>query len=189
MSPTYIAGYDGSSASLGAVRFAVELGRAAGADVVAVHAYPYVGPAHEPDVLPELDLQLQDDVRVAGRVVLDALDADGIDRTLLVCGSPAHALHELAVEHDAALISVGATHRGRLGRLVPGSTAAKLLHGAPCAIVTVPEGASSGPIRTIGVAYDAREQSRHALAAAAGPSSTRVSTPTSAMSAAASRRR
>jgi nucleotide-binding universal stress UspA family protein len=103
-----------------------------------------------------------DDVRAA----LDALDADGVDRTLLVCGSPAHALHDLAVEHHAALISVGATHRGRLGRLVPGSTAAKLLHGAPCAVVTVPEGAASGPIRSIGVAYDARDQSRHALAAA-----------------------
>jgi nucleotide-binding universal stress UspA family protein len=163
---TYIAGYDGSASSLGAVQLAVELGRADRADVIAVHAYPYLGPALDPDVLPELVLQLQDDVRIAGRVVLDTLDADGVDRTLLVPGSPAHVLHDLAVEHRAALISVGVTRRGRLGRLVPGSTAAKLLHGAPCAVLTVPERASTGPIRSIGVAYDAREQSRHALAAA-----------------------
>jgi nucleotide-binding universal stress UspA family protein len=163
---TYVAGYDGSTTSLAAVRFAVELGRAGGAQVIAVHAYPFVGPAHEPEALPEVDRQLQDDVRAAGRVVLDALDADGVGRTMLVCGAPAHALHDLAVEHEAALISVGATRRGRLGRLVPGSTAAKLLHGAPCAVVTVPEGAETGPIRSIGVAYDGREQSRHALAAA-----------------------
>ena len=41
MSLTYIAGYDGSHGSPGAVRCAVELGRADGADVIAVLSAPH----------------------------------------------------------------------------------------------------------------------------------------------------
>ena len=38
----------------------------------------------------------------------------------------------------ADLVVVGSTHTGRLGRVFPGSTGEKLLHGAPCAVAVVP---------------------------------------------------
>jgi nucleotide-binding universal stress UspA family protein len=60
---------------------------------------------------------------------------------------------------------VGVTHHEHLGRLVPGSVGAKLLHGALCPVAAVPATAASG-ISTIGVAYDGAPESRRALAAA-----------------------
>ena len=42
-------------------------------------------------------------------------------------------------EH-AELIVVGSSHTGRLGRVAPGSTGERLLHGAPCAVAIVPDG-------------------------------------------------
>jgi len=83
--------------------------------------------------------------------------------------SPPHALHRLADEHDAALVVVGSTHRGPIGRVLPGSTAERLLHGATCPVAIVPRGYRARPqgeIRTIGVGYDASDESRAALAAA-----------------------
>ena len=45
--------------------------------------------------------------------------------------STARALHELAESRSAVAAVVGSSDRGALGRLFPGSTAERLLHGAP----------------------------------------------------------
>jgi nucleotide-binding universal stress UspA family protein len=89
--------------------------------------------------------------------------------------SAARALHETAEHEDAGLLVVGSTGRATLGRLLPGSTADRLMHGAPCAIAVVPTGwTRSGPALKIGVAYlDTPEghealRAAHALATRAG---------------------
>ena len=67
------------------------------------------------------------------------------------------------------MIVVGSSHTGHLGRVVPGSTGERLLHGAPCAVAVVPNGyrtRADQPIRRIGVAYDASEEATAALTAA-----------------------
>ena len=49
---------------------------------------------------------------------------------------------------------VGSTERGRMGRVLPGSTAQRLMHSAPCPIAVVPRGwQRSDGLRTIGVGY------------------------------------
>jgi len=79
--------------------------------------------------------------------VLRALEArtSAIEADLLVKGgpSPARVLHDAAVEYDALLVVVGSTHRGPLGRVAPGTTAERLMHGAPCPVVIVPAGLGS----------------------------------------------
>jgi nucleotide-binding universal stress UspA family protein len=74
----------------------------------------------------------------------------------------------VAVESSASLIVLGSSHVGRLGRITPGSTAERLLHGAPCALVVVPAGARehSVPLAPIGAAFDGSPESYVALAAA-----------------------
>jgi nucleotide-binding universal stress UspA family protein len=68
--------------------------------------------------------------------------------------SAARALHEAAEELGAGLLVVGSTERGGVGRVVPGSTAQRLLHGAPCPIAVVPRSWQQGDgLRTIGVGY------------------------------------
>jgi nucleotide-binding universal stress UspA family protein len=80
--------------------------------------------------------------------------------------SPARALHTLAETRTADLVVVGSTHTGRLGRVFPGSTGEKLLHGAPCAVAVVPRGHEDRPIGRIGVAYDGTDEAKAALALA-----------------------
>jgi len=54
--------------------------------------------------------------------------------------SPAHALHDLAEAEGADLLALGSSHRSRLGRVLAGSTAVQLLHGAPCPVAVAPRG-------------------------------------------------
>ncbi|MDA0162273.1 universal stress protein [Solirubrobacter ginsenosidimutans] len=82
--------------------------------------------------------------------------------------SPARALHDLAEATDADLIVVGSAHTGRLGRVLPGSTGEKLLHGTRCAVAVVPRGYTERRVTRIGVAYDGSDEARAALEAAAG---------------------
>ena len=73
---------------------------------------------------------------------------EGLDAVTLVIadGSPARALHTYADARHADLVVVGSSHTGRLGRVLPGSTGEKLLHGSPCAVAVVPRGHEDRPI-------------------------------------------
>ena len=66
------------------------------------------------------------------------------------------------------MIVVGCTHRGAIGRVVVGSTAEKLLSGAPCAVTVPPCGAAAGQasLATIGVGFDGSDEASDALHAA-----------------------
>jgi nucleotide-binding universal stress UspA family protein len=78
--------------------------------------------------------------------------------------SAARALHEAAEAEDAGLLVVGSTRQGPVGRVLPGSTAERLMHGAPCPIAIVPAGWKGGAgLRTIGVAYVGSEEGLEAL--------------------------
>jgi nucleotide-binding universal stress UspA family protein len=98
------------------------------------------------------------------------LPAGRVETVAVANPSPAHALQDLAESSGAAIVVVGSTHTGRAGRVVPGATGERLLHGAPCAVAVVPEGyaAHVPAIRRIAVAYDGSETAKAAVAAAAG---------------------
>ncbi len=165
MSQTFIAAYDGSAASRAAVQLAVDLAAAQDAEVLAAHVYPRLTPAGLRGSV--FDKQIQQDLHDQGRAVIDGLDVQGVARRALLAGSPAQALHDLAEEEDAALVVLGATHYGRIGRITPGSVASNLLHGAPCPVLVVPAGHEVRPIRTVAVAYDEGIQAKEALEHAA----------------------
>jgi nucleotide-binding universal stress UspA family protein len=161
MSQTFIAAYDGSAAARAAVAFAVELAAEQDAEVVAAHVYPALKPIGLRGSV--VDKEMQTSLHDSGRAVLDGLDDDGVSRRILLAGSPAQALHELAEDEHASLIAVGVTHRRHVGRVTPGSVGSNLLHGAPCPVLVVPAGREPGPVHTIVVAYDEGAQSRSAL--------------------------
>ena len=147
MSQTFIAAYDGSAASRAAVELAVELAAAQDAEVVAAHVYPQLKPVGLRGGV--IDKEMQTSLHDSGRAVLEGLDVDGVSRRVLLAGSPAQALHDLAEEEHAALVAVGVTHRRHVGRVAPGSVGSNLLHGAPCPVLAVPADREPGPIRTI----------------------------------------
>jgi nucleotide-binding universal stress UspA family protein len=80
--------------------------------------------------------------------------------------SAAHALYEYAAEQRADLIVVGSSHRGKVGRILPGSVGESLLRGAPCAVTVAPRGYARREhpgFGLIGVAYDGSEEAGLAL--------------------------
>jgi nucleotide-binding universal stress UspA family protein len=84
-------------------------------------------------------------------------------------GSPAHALREAAEELSAGTIVVGSTHRGKLGRIATGTTAGRVLDGAPCPVIIAPRAFSCGRTSTekVGVAFVDTPGGRSALSAGA----------------------
>lgn len=88
--------------------------------------------------------------------VVTAPDEDGED------------LAAIARHRQADLVVLGSSHRGALGRLVPGATVERLLGDAPCAVAVAPPGFAAGDarLRVIGVAFDDSDAAHRALAVA-----------------------
>jgi nucleotide-binding universal stress UspA family protein len=83
--------------------------------------------------------------------------------------SAAHALREAAVQQGAGMIVVAAGRAGHLGRVLPGTTAERLLHAAPCPVAVVPSGCPTDATAAglvVGCAYLPTEDGEASLGAA-----------------------
>jgi nucleotide-binding universal stress UspA family protein len=163
MSKSILVGYDPSARDRAPVSFGVAAARFTGAPLViaSVHGARgdrlgagQMGEDLVADATETLD-ELKGELHAQG-VEVECRDLEGT--------SAPRALHELAEADDAGLLVVGSTRRGAVGRLLPGSTAERLMHGAPCPIAVVPHGWTAGDgLETIGVAYVDTEEGREAL--------------------------
>jgi nucleotide-binding universal stress UspA family protein len=90
-------------------------------------------------------------------------------RVHVMTGSPAHALHAKASELGAALIVVGSTHRGAIGRITLSTTADRVLQQAPCPVVVAPRGSrdEDATRQSVAVAFVDTPGGRSALRAGA----------------------
>ena len=163
---TYITGYDGSDAARAALRFTRRLAETSHAEVIAAAVYPQTpwvfGKGASDAPLAELDEQ----ARADAQSTLESVDVPDVTHVAVGAPSPAEGLHRLAEDQHASLITVGASHRGVVGRTFLGSVAEHLLHGATCPVAVVPAAYDEAPIQTVAVAYDERPQSAAALTAA-----------------------
>jgi nucleotide-binding universal stress UspA family protein len=167
-----VAGFDGQSSGFDAVALGRTLAETTGARLLVAHVFAY-----DPVAVPALTFgrRVEDTLREQAREELRKAEPTlaGFDRwepCALAGPSAARELHELADRTGSGIIVAGATHRHGLGRAMPGPTAVKLLHGAPCSVAIAPAGWSQRPTRTlsqIGAAFDGSTESRAALDAAA----------------------
>ena len=164
-----IVGAEGSARSEDAVAFARRIAEASGAQITLAGVYPY---EDHPSRLASNAFRdyLRDDAQTTLDRLQDGLDGAGDVATVAIADvSPARALQELAEREGADLIVLGSSHRGKLGRVLAGTTAERLLHGAPCPVAVVPQGFNTGadtPIETIAVGHDGSDEARAALTAA-----------------------
>jgi nucleotide-binding universal stress UspA family protein len=159
---------DGSSRDADALVLGGRIADLFGATIVVAHAHPHerlgslLGEGEEERALRSLTEQVRE------RVAADLEGADVVIR-LLADRSPARALHRLAVADGARMIVVGASERGRVGLIRPGSTSERIIQGSPYPVaVAPPDFASSDPItlERIGVGFDGQPPARIALAEA-----------------------
>jgi nucleotide-binding universal stress UspA family protein len=116
--------------------------------------------------LEQVDEDLLTDCTDAIETIASEAPGWGVDVRFrkLSSTSAARALHALAEEQDAGLLVVGSRHRSSGGRASAGSTAERLLHGAPCAIAVVPaHWTADRRVTTIGVAFVDSDEGREAL--------------------------
>jgi nucleotide-binding universal stress UspA family protein len=92
-----------------------------------------------------------------------------VSTRVVVSGTAAGSLQDIAEREGADLLVVGSTHRGRLGQALMGTTGEQLLQGAPCPVVLAPHGYRGSPqgVRTVGVGFDGSREAWQALGWAA----------------------
>lgn len=159
---TVVVGFDGSPSSVDALALGARLAAADGAEVVAAFVYR-ADPVAFGDEGEFQAWQREIALRELGaaRTLQPSAELSAIRSRSVVRG-----LHELASSRDAGLVVVGSTHRGPLGRIVPGSTGQRLLEGAPCPVAVAPRGwagAPSGSLAPVVAGYDGEPDSAAAV--------------------------
>ncbi len=147
-----IIGFDGTEPGRDALAFGRRLAAATGARPTVVCVHPFL--AHSTDSSAEevINTGFRDGAERTLEEARAALeDVAGATFRTIADGSPARALHRAAEDVDAALIVLGSTHRSRLGRVMPGTTADQILHAAPCAVAVAPVGYADHPHESFGV--------------------------------------
>ena len=137
-----VVGTDGSPSAEVAVRRAAEIATGSGAVVHLVTAYPDVpsygeriGSSAKRDAINLQEVAESVLARAAGE-----LESQGVEvETNAQEGEPAHVIIEVAREHNADLIVVGARGLTGLQRFLLGSVSSKLSHHAPCSVMIVRE--------------------------------------------------
>jgi nucleotide-binding universal stress UspA family protein len=163
-----IVGVDQSQGANDAVALASGLAGITASKLMLVNVFPVSVPP-SPAVNPDFEGYLLRD----SQKLLERLRSTHGDETVEVRAipnpSPAHGLYELAEQENAGLIVVGSTHTGRAGRVLPGSTAERLLHGSPCPVALTPKGhaqRSCLELAVIGCGYNGSTSATRALEAA-----------------------
>jgi nucleotide-binding universal stress UspA family protein len=162
MAKAILVGYDPRKRDVAPVDFGAELAAITHAPLVvaSVQARAPVVP-RDPEATPpygiaDIDEDLVPDCRpVIEQVEID-LQARGVtvDCRILEGTSAAQALQEAVEDEDAGLLVVGSSRRSGVGRVLAGSTAQRLLNGAPCPVAVVPrDWKPAERLRTVGVAY------------------------------------
>lgn len=154
-------GYDGSDESDDALALARVLAGSTGASVEIISVFPYDGvpPSRRKDAMRKEAAPLFE-------TALEALAGIETSTRCLSDSSAAGAITKMAEAERIDLVVIGSTHRGALGRVLPGSVGERLLSGAPCAVAVAPRGYAGrehAPIGSVGVGYDGRSEARAAL--------------------------
>lgn len=166
--PVLVVGWDASDRGRDALALARVLARERGAALEVVYAHPDW--SHYP-----LEWEAAEEVASGVERALEGVPAELLEgvaatkRDVAGC-SPAEALQRAAASSGAETIVIGSTHHGPVGRVVPGSVAANLLQGAPCAVAIAPVGYAGSEheqVRVVAAAFDGSDESYAAARAAA----------------------
>ena len=164
-----IVGVDESDRSKDAAALAALLARGTDAEIVLVCAYAY-------DDVPgrgahtDYRRYLREDAEAAlERAKSGISETPRMWSVAIAEVSPAKGIQAVAAKEGASLIVIGSSGRGGAGRVFAGTTAERLLHGAPCPVAVAPRDFHAhrpGDVGTITVGYDGSVEAKAAFVGA-----------------------
>jgi nucleotide-binding universal stress UspA family protein len=168
MSAPIVIGYDPHGADDAPVHFGVAAAPFTGAPLIV--AAVYGGHAARNRLADdEFREELSADARAALDRVRTRLEGEAriqAEVRLVEARSAARGLHVALEDEGAGLAVVGSTSGGAVEHAVIGSTAERVIHGAPCPVAVVPADYEEGELRKIGVAYTSTDEGEQALLSA-----------------------
>jgi len=162
-----LVGVDEGPGSADALALAGALAEAAGAELIVASVRPFWPESIPPGDYGRVISEEEDELR---REVAPLLRGRQFRTRVIAGGRAGDGLHEIAVTEQADLIVIASTHRGPIGRVLPGSVGERVLDGAPCAVAIAPRGYGAdrsdgrSKLRRIVVGYDGSRESVAALA-------------------------
>ena len=171
MTRTILVAYDPGTRDIAPVRFGQAAARFTGAPLTVVAVYEG-GMLEDRLASGTFGEELSADAREALDDLKATLEGEGEASPRMILAeshSAARGLHRAMDEETSGLVVLGSTGRGAVGRVLPGSTAERVVHGAPCPVAVVPRGytAPEGGLRTIAVGFADSDEGRAALRVAA----------------------
>jgi nucleotide-binding universal stress UspA family protein len=170
VSAPILVGYCPDTADEGPVNFAIAASRFSGAEIVVVAVRPS-GSRLERLASGEFHGAGEESAQAALDRLRAQFEEQGVEATVRVerSSSPAAGVAAAAEALGPRLLVLGSTRRGGLRRVLPGSTAARVIEGAPCPVVVVPHGyeAPAQGVKHVGTAFAPTDEGRAALRAAA----------------------
>jgi len=169
-----VTGYEDTPGGHDALVLGAQLTRLTGLGAIVATVYPTDGRglavvAHDPRWLPRARKVALARFARARELIGDGWGSDEPEFTALGPGPVAAVLADFADEVGAAVLVVGSTGHGLLGRIAPGGTVQRLLPTSPCPMAIAPRGyrhRAGASILSIAVAYDgSREADRAAVTA------------------------
>lgn len=157
-----IAGYDGSEPAVDGLALAELLTEVTGAELIVAAVVPHEFP-YAPGT-PEREEVLRS--QAEGMLVDAVAESDRVHSRVVAERSAAQGLHDLAEDEEADAVVVGSSHRGPIGRVLAGSVAQRLLHGAPCPVAVAPAGYRDRPdkgLRVVACAFDGSDEAHLAV--------------------------
>jgi nucleotide-binding universal stress UspA family protein len=155
-------GYDGREGARDALALARGLAAIEGAKLILVAALELDPLATPAGAYERAEAEADDRLSASARAILGETP---FELHTFGGASAPRVLCEFAEREQADVIVLGSSHREGVGRLLPGSVGERLLHGAPCAVITAPAGFAgrdSFEIAALGVGYDGRDEAGHA---------------------------
>jgi nucleotide-binding universal stress UspA family protein len=159
-----VVGFDPHGADDAPIRFGLAAARFTRAPLIVAAVYGGSLGVHR-----HVDGELEKELSAEASAALDQLrtQMEGEDARcevrLVEAASAARGLTIALEDEGAGLGVVGATGRGAIGRAIIGSTAERVIHGAPCPIAVVPHGFDGGELTSVGVAYTSSDEGDQAL--------------------------
>jgi nucleotide-binding universal stress UspA family protein len=158
-----VAAVDATKRTLDALELAKLLAHTTGAPVDIVSVFPYLALA---DPAGEELTRVREEARTILRQLADASGLEAAGAEVIPGNLPARELQRLSEQVATGVLVVGSTHRGAVGRVLPGAVGERLLTGAACPVALAPRGYADRPaasLKRVGVAFDGSVEARGAL--------------------------